>query len=293
MKQIDVKKLEKIKDKHLEYCRNLIPDIEPDICELLCCKDPFDFTNINPENPKNKYLKKDYWNFVDGNIDYEKFYTSFRSPHCAPKRNKDWNGIELLKAIEVDVCPYCGMNYISSISKDKKSGNIRAVATFDHYLPKADYKFLALNLYNLIPSCKNCNSTFKLKNSKHIINPFLAEVEQRLTFYIDCKNIIKEILKTENKPQIDIIYDPSDELVKNHVNVLSLKERYNYFSNIAKSLIIKRYKYNNSFLTKLENIFKNFSKIQFEQDIIKQDIISKDEVFSKFKSDIWKQLSKK
>lgn len=55
MKQIDVKKLEKIKDKHLEYCRNLIPGIELDICELLCCKDPFDFTNINPENPKNKY----------------------------------------------------------------------------------------------------------------------------------------------------------------------------------------------------------------------------------------------
>ena len=91
MKQIDVKKLEKIKDKHLEYCRNLIPDIEPDICELLCCKDPFDFTNINPENPKNKYLKKDYWDFVDRNIDYEKFYTSFRSPHCAQKLNKTWN----------------------------------------------------------------------------------------------------------------------------------------------------------------------------------------------------------
>ena len=293
MKQIDVKKLEKIKDKHLKYCKDLIPEIDSETCNLLCCENPFDFANTNPENPRCKYLKKDYWSFVDENIDYEKFYASFRTPQNAPKRNKDWNGIELLKALNIVVCPYCGMNYISPICKDKRSAMVKGVATFDHYLSKKDYKFLALNLYNLIPSYKNCNSTFKHDNPKVVINPFIDEVENNITFYINSKNIVKELLHHPTKFEIDIIYDITKELVKNHVDVLCLKDRYNYFSSVAKSLIIKRYRYNDSFLTKLEQIFKNFSKIQFEQDLIKQDILSNDEVFSKFKSDIWKQLSQK
>ena len=115
MKKINNEKLERIKKTHLKYCKSLFPKkmISEDLCKLLCCENPFDFSVINPPNPKCKYLKKKYWKYVTSDqYDYSKFYNSFRTPSAAPKRNINWHGIKLLEALDISVCPYCGINYI-------------------------------------------------------------------------------------------------------------------------------------------------------------------------------------
>lgn len=254
MKRIDVRKIEEIRKRHFDYCMGLAPQNnqklkDENICWRLCCENPFDFTNTNPKNLRHKYLRQEYWEFVDSDINYEKYYASFRTPEKAPLRNKKWNGIELLKSLKVDVCPYYGLNYISPISK--RGNKVRAVATLDHYLPKSQYKFLALNLYNLIPSCKNCNSTFKRSDARPVVHPFFEALEDNITFYLKSKSIIEELFNQESKPEIGILYDINNQLLHNHNDVLSLETRYNYFSNLVKSLIIKRHRYNYSYLTKL------------------------------------------
>lgn len=295
MKKIAIPNLDEIKEKHFKYCKQLTPlngrKIDDKLCRFLCCENPFDMENFNPQKPESIELIKDYRKYIGSGIDYKKFYASFRTPDLAPKRNEKWNGIELLKSLKVEVCPYCGMNYISPIVK--KDGKLRAVATLDHYLPESVFNFLALNLYNLIPSCKNCNSTFKLNSSKSILHPYFLAPEDFINFSIEPEDVTEEILYKDSKPKIALIYDAENELIKNHNEVLMLQARYEYFSNIAKTLIAKRRKYTDSYLSQLESVFKNFSKIQFEKDLINQDFYSKDEIFSKFKSDIWKQLSKK
>jgi len=69
-------------------------------------------------------------------------------------------------------CPFCGISDIKS-----QYDSIRDA--FDHYLPKDTYPFNAINLHNLAPICRNCNSGYKLQK-----DPLLRQNGQRRkTFY--------------------------------------------------------------------------------------------------------------
>lgn len=62
--------------------------------------------------------------------------------------------------VGIDVCPYCGRSYIFSVNKRTRTNpNTRVKPQIDHFLPKNQYPYLALNYYNLIPSCTTCNES--------------------------------------------------------------------------------------------------------------------------------------
>lgn len=313
MKKININKInKKIINLHQEYCKVLMPEIvningedkrkklKDDEVKLLCCKYPFDFNK-----PHQNYLNDDIWAFYRNsnrfnqrNIDYRTQYKRFRT-----RTDSNWNALELIKQLNVDICPYCGINYVKSVKK--KNGETKTIVTLDHYLTESEYPFLAMNIYNLIPSCRNCNSVFKFQKEDPIIYPYEEALEEFIKFRIkDVYTVIDMIIngKINFPADIEIITDMAKiiksqkDLIKkrleNHVAILELETRYNNFQNIAKSLIKKRYMYNRTYLNKLETI-GNLQNGQLECFLIKQDIFGKDEVFSKFKSDIWKQLSKK
>jgi hypothetical protein len=52
------------------------------------------------------------------------------------------------------ICPFCGLDGMLP------SGSVNREA-YDHYLPKAQYPFIAVNFKNLAPMCHHCNSTEK------------------------------------------------------------------------------------------------------------------------------------
>jgi len=63
-----------------------------------------------------------------------------------------------IEAVGIDVCPYCGHSYIYVVNHPTKSNDETKVKPqIDHFLPKSVYPYLALNYYNLIPSCSTCN----------------------------------------------------------------------------------------------------------------------------------------
>lgn len=68
--------------------------------------------------------------------------------------------MNIIESIGVEVCPYCNINVIK---QDEKKGSVRRKyrPALDHYFPKSRYPFLSLSIYNLIPSCHECNSTRK------------------------------------------------------------------------------------------------------------------------------------
>lgn len=281
MKMIDILKLDKIKERHFEYCKSLRPQNgkkfrDENIIYQLCCENPFDFTNSSIP------LKQDYIKFLYSIIDYSGAYENFR-------RREDWGGVELLKVLEVDICPYCGINYFSTVSKEKQKEI--AVATFDHYLPQSKYKFLALNLYNLIPCCKNCNSTFKRADETPVLNPFFHSIEDEIDFRIKENSILDELINNKSEINIEIKYDATNNLAKQHKEILFLEERYNYFRNIAKSIIYKRQKYNKEYLKSIKDLDIGLSEEQMENLLISQDIFGDSEPFQKFKKDIWMQLN--
>lgn len=307
MKKINVKKINKeVLELHLEYCKRLRPEIigadknyirrsiDEDLVRFLCCEDPFDFDKHNHNYLKDEYLdfykKSDTFN--KRNIDYRAQYKNFRT-----RIDTTWNGTELIKTLGTDICPYCGMNYITSVTK--KNGNIKTTASLDHYLPEGKYPFLAMNIYNLIPSCRNCNSIFKYKAESAIVYPFKDALEDLITFNItDPDSVIDTIInkKTYAPVKVEILskeynkeFDKKFERLINHLDIMALEERYNVFQNMIKTIILKKYEYNKSYLKQNEKLGINLKK-HLEKFLIRQDMLSDDEVFLKFKQDIWNQL---
>lgn len=65
-----------------------------------------------------------------------------------------WDAYEFTKKMNLDVCPYCGRQYIFTIGDiNEKKGRPQ----IDHYFPKDKYPYLSCSLYNFIPSCPLCN----------------------------------------------------------------------------------------------------------------------------------------
>ncbi len=68
----------------------------------------------------------------------------------ACRKKSEMNAKKLYKEINIKVCPYCNLRDISLY----ESHNISKRGHLDHFYSKAKYPYLALSLYNLIPSCE-------------------------------------------------------------------------------------------------------------------------------------------
>jgi len=74
------------------------------------------------------------------------------------EKNSFFSKTAHIERVNIDVCPYCGRNYIFVVKKPTKSNpNTVVKPQIDHFLPKDSYPYLAMNYYNLIPSCTSCN----------------------------------------------------------------------------------------------------------------------------------------
>lgn len=96
-------------------------------------------------------------------FDYERFFHQTES-------NKTYFGFKLAQALHTNVCVYCNREYISTIS-DSNGKKIISPA-FDHFLSQSEYPFMAISLFNLIPSCYSCNSQLKL-DEKFTLDDYL------------------------------------------------------------------------------------------------------------------------
>ena len=67
---------------------------------------------------------------------------------------------ELLKKLDIRICPYCNRQYTVTLGM-RRDGDADVFETtrpqFDHFLPKDQYPYLAMSLFNLIPCCSVCN----------------------------------------------------------------------------------------------------------------------------------------
>lgn len=83
-------------------------------------------------------------------FDYDRFST---------KGSNRWNVYSLCMESKYRLCPYCQQSLAVTIYRDRKSKALRP--TLDHFYPKHKFPYLALSLYNLVPSCYSCNSSLK------------------------------------------------------------------------------------------------------------------------------------
>lgn len=196
----------------------------------------------------------DYVNIILNKIfDYEKFVSG--SGYF-----KKWNAYDLAEKLDVNVCPYCNRLYTSTIVNNSMK---ITRPEFDHYLTKSKHPYLALSFFNLIPSCKVCNSQLKKEDKlpldkKH--HPYLKKNNKQRIFSFDLNNIdvlsgkSEELEVTFNKKKAGINFDGK------------LKEIYNGHSDIVADLIYKRHIYSDELVDEINELIP-------DDDISRKEII--------------------
>ncbi|SKC06824.1 hypothetical protein SAMN05660477_02790 [Soonwooa buanensis] len=183
--------------------------------------------------------------------------------------------------------------------------------TLDHVLPKNEFSFFSLSLYNLVPSCSSCNSKFKhmkeftvnkdLSKICPTSEEFLSEnlIEFKLNFDVNDPDFESKIKKIKQIDDVEVKIKNMQSLegVDEFIEIFKIKSRYEFHKNISFDLIKKREKYSDSQLDELEKIFLKerifIDKDTFKKHIFGSAIFEKENMnkpFEKYKKDIAKQL---
>ena len=194
--------------------------------------------------------------------------------------NKDWNRHKLLSLIGIEICPYCQRNYISSYEENNDE---KTTADLDHFYPKSLYPFLALSLYNFIPSCQICNSRFKgNKDTRDSVYLYEEGFDELGVKFRTSKEVISEILGERYSDfYVKIDYEnlknkEDGEKVKNSIENLGLDKVYKKSHNqYIQDLLYNIEKYPENYLENCVEMFESNvdKKKQLEEyfkDIVKE-----------------------
>lgn len=221
--------------------------------------------NLNRTNISENYLPHKLFS-------YDKF----------PNHTGEWNRHKLLSLMEIEVCPYCQRNYISSFEENDDK---RTTADLDHFYPKSLYPFLALSLYNFIPSCQICNSRFKgSKDTYNSVYPYEESFDDLGAKFKTSKEIIYEILGEKDANffvEIDYknLKNKDREKVEKSIKHLGLDKVYKKSHNqYIKDLLDNIEKYPKNYLESCVEIFDEYCKnknkkekiIKYFIDIVKE-----------------------
>ena len=218
--------------------------------------------------------------------------------------NKDWNRHKLLSLIGIEICPYCQRNYISSYEENNDE---KTTADLDHFYPKSLYPFLALSLYNFIPSCQICNSRFKgNKDTRDSVYLYEEGFDELGVKFRTSKEVISETLGERYSDfYVKIDYEnlknkEDGEKVKNSIENLGLDRVYKKSHNqYIQNLLYNIEKYPENYLENCGEIFENDNKKkkqleEYFKDIVKEPYrkrIENGEPLAKLTKDILEEFN--
>ena len=166
--------------------------------------------------------------------------------------------------VEVHTCYFCNIEFINTfMTKDEK---IKNGFTLDHYIDKGKYPYLALSLYNLIPSCYTCNSKVKRVRSVETLSPASTHFDfdnkvkfktfmQNRNLLIDCEDDFALLLKED-----------FSDIYKQYIDVFELDGRYKYHKYKVIEMINRRKEYPDSRIKELALL------TQKTEEEVKQDL---------------------
>lgn len=185
-------------------------------------------------------------------------------------RSKVNKGIWYAKQLNLKSCPYCNAQYTLVI----KQGDRKTLAKFqfDHFFPKERYPYLALSMYNLVPSCASCNqrksgTPLTLKSHYH---PYDSDLDFLSVFHLEIpskihKMNIEELRELDrNELEVKFLSRFTDRdvirFVSDHDNQYDITGIYERHKDIAHDLLLKERVYSKSglgFVTHIEGLFES------------------------------------
>lgn len=225
---------------------------------------------------KDEYQKEGVKNRLTSIFNYNAFVDSY-----LPK----WGAYKLVQLLDTRACAYCNRLFTFTLdkvdsartfnkTKDNKVKrkilkNITSSKTrpeLDHFYPKAKFPYLALAIYNLVPSCHICNSN--LKGSRNVdfdklINPFEDDFDEIIRLKACLRNeadiqkmidngkligSVKDYFGTQlfsgKLESFDIKFDRvnlqdtvNNEKAEKHIDLYALEELYDMHKDHASRII--------------------------------------------------------
>jgi len=138
--------------------------------------------------------------------------------------------------------------------------------TLDHVLPKENYPYFALSLFNLLPSCYVCNSKLKKSNQLGIKSPTdnNFDFHEKVKFKIFLSNKNNQI--QFNKPNsIDLYLKSINNEFDDYIKIFNLNERYSFHKYKVIEMINKRNRYPDTRIQELANITnQSFDRVKMD-----------------------------
>ncbi|WEA00601.1 hypothetical protein [Mucilaginibacter sp. SJ] len=151
------------------------------------------------------------------------------------------NYLSALGIRQATPCPYCNFDeiYLTEVNGDdyhydedereaEANNYQQALLDLDHFFPKSRYPFLAISLYNLVPSCHNCNSNFKHTKEFALethVHPYMTDFEDIFTFSLKTPYVDGQTYDT-----LEILYSNKaayPDFPDNSIKDFRLISRYN------------------------------------------------------------------
>ncbi len=189
--------------------------------------------------------------------EFERVYTNFS--------NRNF-GHQWAERLGVTVCPYCNRSYIFTVKKDARNGKARP--QYDHFFPKSIYPYLAVSMYNLVPSCAVCNGgksdvdSFKDKKRRYL-NPYVEGYGTKTVLQITPKKKKDRIhsyvglaeeytVKPESAPDVD---KDAANRIQNTWDLLKLGPLYEKHSDYIRNILRAKRIYTEEYLDQLMKSF--------------------------------------
>ena len=159
-------------------------------------------------------------------VDYDKFSKGEKlvfkeeanTSYFQWEENPQWGGWLFLKQLGTATCCYCNSDGVFTLEyKQETQGKKKRKAQekpnhlkseLDHFWPRAEFPFLGLSLYNLVPSCTRCNRN--IKSGKYeplgeMVHPYSHDFYEGAKFYAVFKGY--KGLTHPNDTDVDVIID--------------------------------------------------------------------------------------
>ena len=179
--------------------------------------------------------------------------------------------VEFFHKIPLDVCPYCLSNYVRSYvikRRIKKTDEEKEVTTLnfqlDHFLPKDKFPFLALNFYNLIPSCPSCNhkKSNKLPPLDNIYSS--TSISDKISWHFDELSLAERYIDENANLRVFLNIDNCTKPEKSYLKLIHLEEIGAFHSHLYHELFDKFNFYRrdtmNSLVTLLEKELDSYNE---------------------------------
>lgn len=247
------------------------------------------FNRLNA--PKDKIKIKQ----INAIFNYASFIIKDKYKYCAYK---------LAEKLGIRTCLYCNRNYTLTVIDNEVDDVKKRFITrpeFDHFFDKNTHPILALSIYNLVPSCKICNSGlkgkihFKLKDNFHpYIDNYINDYEYKYE-----PSSYESIVGGSSEVELTLTSLTADKNISTkihkHAKIFKLNEIMTMHSDEFKDLFEIRNKYSERYLDIICATYSHLGLSHSEAYKMAFGVFIEEgkfnvRPFSKIKNDLLKQL---